>query len=691
VTEAARDQGPERGRLSTRAAAWLALTLASLTLVMNAASVALIVLGAEPIVINMVLTVPYWALPVVGALIASKRPHNPIGWICLAGGLLLSLYNLSWYYGLAVPDSVPFPVTIYALGNWLLWPSIGLLGIYLLLLFPDGRLTSRRWRLLAWISGVAIGLASVAWFLTPGPLIGIGGERNPFGLEGLTWVAEAVRWVFIVLLLCIIASAVNLVLRYRRSRGEVRQQVKWLIYATSVVVVGALGTIIGTSFVLPSLGAVFWRVTLLGFAAMPVAIGIAIIRHHLYDIDLLSPLRNRARVYAPPAILSGRWLLAARVVWVALATLSVVVFVASVTVGYPQLRTLCEGAECDFGLAGSLSPEDVRALEKLGFSLDFYAASRVVLSIAWALGYWMIAAILFWKGSQNKLALLASISFVTSGAAGSPFYASLWNAYPSWHLALGLLVFVGSVSYFVLFCVFPDGRFVPRWTRWVTAACVPTALYLSFFFVSDVSFLSSSYSDLVDPSSEPSSFSPRLLLSLSRVVLAVLIIFLLSGSLVVAQIYRYLRVSGPVARQQTKWIVLGLAVTFAVFAGLSFIPASNLFYQLVSVPLIYVVFFLIPLAFAVAILRYRLWEIDFIINRTLLYGSLSVALAAVFAITEQLLQSLVFFMTGTGEQSGVITFASVVVIAIAFQPLRQRIERVVNRLVKQRSGANVAS
>jgi hypothetical protein len=99
---------------------------------------------------------------------------------------------------------------------------------------------------------------------------------------------------------------------------------------------------------------------------------------------------------------------------------------------------------------------------------------------------------------------------------------------------------------------------------------------------------------------------------------------------------------------------------------------------------------LIPLSIGVAILRYRLWDIDFIINRTLLYGSLSAVLAAMFASTDTLLQSLFFFLTGV-EQSRVTTFASVVVIAVAFQPLRLRIEKVVNRLVHRRIGGDVAS
>jgi hypothetical protein len=124
----------------------------------------------------------------VGALIASRRPLNPIGWICLADGLLWALIVLSEgysVYSLAIPGSVPFPVTINALlYSWLWVPAVGLLGVYLLLQFPDGRLPSRRWRPLAWISETLIVLLSVATLLTPGPLEGLGGRATPSGWRG---------------------------------------------------------------------------------------------------------------------------------------------------------------------------------------------------------------------------------------------------------------------------------------------------------------------------------------------------------------------------------------------------------------------------------------------------------------------------------------------------------------------------
>ena len=255
---------------------------------------------------GLVIFLPFLAFPLVGALIASKRPQNPIGWICLTAGFLWMLIVLSdsyGTYGLAKPGSIPYPVASEALGLWLWVPPVGLLGTYLILLFPNGRLPSRRWRPLAWLSGAVIVLGSVGIALAPGSVEALGGVRNPFGLEGAPWVAYAAV-VVPLLPVCILASAVSLVLRYRRSGGEERQQVKWIAFAASFVGLMALITVVSTQMFAPeSLETAgtqpLWLellqdVELLSLAGVPVAVGFAILRHRLYDIDVVI---NRTLVY----------------------------------------------------------------------------------------------------------------------------------------------------------------------------------------------------------------------------------------------------------------------------------------------------------------------------------------------------------------------------------------------------------
>jgi len=267
-------------------------------------------------VVDMLTSIPVLAFPIVGALIASRRPQNPIGWICLADGLLwtfLGMIGTYGIYGLARPGSVAFPVAVYALGQWLWVPAVGLVAIYLILLFPDGRLPSRRWRPLTWLSGVAVLTGGAGSGLSPGPIADLGGVRNPYGLEGQPWIADAANAILVVFLVCILASVISLVLRYRRSLGERRQQIKWIAFAASFVGFGFVSAmasgLIVLAFAPESWGSandpplwfdLLFSVVLLSFGGVPVAVGVAVLRYRLYDIDLLI---NRALVYGALTVL----------------------------------------------------------------------------------------------------------------------------------------------------------------------------------------------------------------------------------------------------------------------------------------------------------------------------------------------------------------------------------------------------
>jgi hypothetical protein len=205
-------------------------------------------------------------------------------------------------YGLlASPGSVPFPAAIGSVGEWMWVPAVGLLSTYLILLFPDGKLPSRRWRPLAWLSGAVIFLVSAGFALSPGPMDGLPGIRNPFGLEEYPWVADATLGIILVLPLCILASATSLVMRFLRSGGEEREQIKWLAFAASILGLGfSFYAIPGTIWQGDAGGAnPLWAKLLedavtLSFAGIPVAVGIAILRYRLYEIDILI---NRTLVY----------------------------------------------------------------------------------------------------------------------------------------------------------------------------------------------------------------------------------------------------------------------------------------------------------------------------------------------------------------------------------------------------------
>jgi signal transduction histidine kinase len=238
------------------------------------------------------------AFGTVGALVASRHPRNPIGWLFLAMGLTSVGGLADGYatYALSRPGSLPG-------GQWAAWTadffisSPGLLfGVFalLFLVFPDGHLPSPRWRPVAWAAVVVIVLLQTLVILAPGPLPGFPSVRNPAAVPSVVPLQAGEPILFFALLVLIGLSVVSLVLRYRRSRGEERQQMKW--FATAA---GFLGLVIASGpawwFSGTILAEAVWPLVFAaGLITVPVACGIAISRHRLYDIDLVI---NRTVVY----------------------------------------------------------------------------------------------------------------------------------------------------------------------------------------------------------------------------------------------------------------------------------------------------------------------------------------------------------------------------------------------------------
>ena len=300
-----------------RVAVGLAWSLAGISVAMFAGSVALFVLvrvaespgdrTSVDYISQFLVYVPFLAFPIVGALVASRRPGNAIGWSCLVSGLFwmqFALGGASNAYERATTGSVTSSVKLDALTQGLWVPPVGLLGIYMILLFPDGRLPSRRWLPFAWFAGAVMVLIPVVFVFTPGTLENHPGVSNPFGLESYPWLNLVAVSLILLLPLCVLISAASLVLRYRRSGDEVREQIKWIAFAASFVGVVYFGNLITQLFFSPdSLSAngttPFWvelerNLLLLSFAGVPTAVGFAILKYRLYDIDIII---NRALVY----------------------------------------------------------------------------------------------------------------------------------------------------------------------------------------------------------------------------------------------------------------------------------------------------------------------------------------------------------------------------------------------------------
>jgi hypothetical protein len=227
-------------------------------------------------------------------------------------------------------------------------------------------------------------------------------------------------------------------------------------------------------------------------------------------------------------------------------------------------------------------------------------------------------------------------------------------AHPALWLPVYLLQYVGQVAYTIFFYVFPDGRFVPRWARWLV-------LLWAALLVPSVFFPSSPWNLLDGP-----------------------LFFGLIGGAVLAQLYRYLRASTPVHRQQTKWVVFGIVVggaglvgTMTLVSAVPVIEQSGPLGQMIGSTLSEGFVLLIPLSIGVAMVRSRLYDIDVVINRALVYGSLSVTLITLYFGGIVLLQRA--FVALTGERSTLAVVASTLLIAALFNPLRRRIQAFIDR------------
>jgi len=245
----------------------------------------------------------------VGALIASRQPGNAMGWIFLAVGASAGLAGLSgsyadrWVTGAGGSRALGETAAWYGNLSWI--PFILIPCTFVPLLFPDGRLLSARWRWVAWCAGTGIAGSFMVGAVTPGPFDDYPQLENPYGIESplvdpLTGIA------LLVLLIGILGSCASLVLRFRRAQGERRQQIKWLALAAAVA-----GVTIPVAFIGSGLWGLWGETatnvaSMLAVLSLPLAAGIAILRHRLYDIDVVI---NRALVYgALTATLGGAYL-----------------------------------------------------------------------------------------------------------------------------------------------------------------------------------------------------------------------------------------------------------------------------------------------------------------------------------------------------------------------------------------------
>lgn len=353
--------------------------------------------------------------------------------------------------------------------------------------------------------------------------------------------------------------------------------------------------------------------------------------------------------------LRGRWLTLAWIVWCVLTLLSLIDFIPSIPGYLIDVQKLCRPGAC---VAGQPTLETAQTLHQFGLSVGAYAALAVGLVIISGVVSAAVAAVIIWRKPNDWMVLLVSSTLITQGLVENNYLQGFFdNPSSPLHIVGLLLAYLSPVQLLFVCAFFPNGRSVPRWLGWVLLGICLLDLPPSLFPTMPFAVL------LLTP-------------------------FLFIGFPLIAwsMVYRYRRISTPVERQQTKWVVFG--VTLLVFAFMVWlVPQLILYstrsqpgslYDLIGHPLLIIAALLEPVCIGIAVLRYRLWDIDVLINRALVYGSLTGLLAAAYAGLIIGLESLGRLFTAQASQPVVLVISTLVIAALAGR-VRRRLQLIIDR------------
>ncbi len=360
--------------------------------------------------------------------------------------------------------------------------------------------------------------------------------------------------------------------------------------------------------------------------------------------------------------LHGGWLIAARVGWIALAIIIVTLnAIATPSAGRELLKVCHTSAQC-VGL--HVSAYDLRLLNQLGVSTRQFELYNMGWDILSTLVFLAIAALIMWRRSTDRMALFCSYMLLLTG--GGTYTDQLQQGLrllsPLWYWPVQTLTFVGLMSLLTFFLIFPRGQFTPRWTRWGLVPIVLAEGHYVFF---------------TDPLNASQS-GPFDILSLAALMVG----------LVALQVYRYRYVLTYREREQAKWVIFGFAlalggVVVSTIGAHVLLPVAVAQSTVVNVLLIgtisNITLLFIPVSIAIAVLRTRLYDIDIIINKALVYGALTGSLGALYAGMILGMASLAGTLTGAVTYQPLALVISTLAIVALVRPVRRRIQSVIDR------------
>lgn len=352
-----------------------------------------------------------------------------------------------------------------------------------------------------------------------------------------------------------------------------------------------------------------------------------------------------------------------QLVWLFILVATLVLVVAAIPARLAQLNQVAPVLNI---LSGTLGNAEVAVLQEMGISIPVYAVYVTGLEALSAVGGILVGAIIFWRQRQDWIAIYVSIALITLGTFPTPLMTSVLDYQPALSPLIAFLQFIAFGPGLLVLYLFPDGRFVPRWTL------LPWILWMIY-----------AVSWQIIPALKPplTLFAIQGALSSIGPFLPVVILIGIYG-----QIYRYRRVSTPLQRQQTKWVVLGFSIVLVLLMLLGalsvFVPftppsRASMLFLLLAIPLVLLGLMVPPLVTMISILKFHLWDIDLLIRRTVTYTLLAALLAVFYFGSIIFLQRA--FASFTGQRSELATVLSTLAIAALFVPLRNRIQSTIDR------------
>ncbi len=353
-----------------------------------------------------------------------------------------------------------------------------------------------------------------------------------------------------------------------------------------------------------------------------------------------------------------------QIVWGLILAATILLLAGAIPARFAQLNRIAPHLDIR---SGALGPVEADLLSQVGVSLPFYAGYVTALEALTALGGILVGAIIFWRKRDDWMAMFVSVALITLGTFPTPLMTSVLDYQPGLSFLVTALQFIAIGPAFLIFYVFPDGRFVPPWTKW--AALIWIIYSVAWLFVP--------------------ALKPPLTIFAVQGIPGSLVLFILGwiGIGLYAQVHRYRHHATPVQRQQTKWVVFGFGLTLSILVcfGLAstFFDYNHpttlaLLALMVAIAATLFGLSITPVTVMLSILQFRLWDIDLLIRRTLQYSILSGLLALAYLAMVVIFQSTFRTLTGQGDNP-FVTVLSTLAIAALFLPLRRRVQDFIDR------------